>query len=61
MFTLNNATTHEAEASLSKLSKVGLEILTRRSILFIKRTTLIFMVRYLFVSVIMNFSISNLT
>jgi hypothetical protein len=61
MFTLNNPTTHEAEASLSKLSKAGLEHLTRRSILFIKRKNCIFMVRYFFVSVIMNISISNLT
>jgi hypothetical protein len=55
MFTLNNPTTHEAEASLSKLTKAGLEHLTRRSFLFIKRTN------YFFVSVILNISISNLT
>jgi hypothetical protein len=46
MFTLNNATTHDAEASFSKVSKAGLEHLTRRSILFITRTNLIFLVHY---------------
>jgi hypothetical protein len=52
MFTLNNATTHEAEASLSKLSKAGLEHLTRRSFLFIKEQ-IVFLWSIIFLSLLL--------